>query len=198
MRLLPIVVLLLATSPRLFASGSAKGFYGIDAGVYCTNAHQRLTLSSSLATEASSLLGYLRLKSGISLGKEFFIEPSLLFTLPWRKGADGSAKVFYGHFALDLAVPLFSFLAVRLGPGIHSTFLLSSDEDVSLQNGSSSSFSTFHVPGAALFTMSFAFQAALQIKFSRSISMHLDVYAMNPLNSSRRNFDAAAGLGILL
>lgn len=188
----PIALTLLLFSPVVSAATS------LDLGAYGSNLFQRFSAPDGLASEVSSLSGFVRLRQGIGLGKDFFLEPAVGLLLPWRTGADGNVKVFTAHFDLPLLVPLFSFLAFRAGPGLQWTAFLSTPQEVSLNNGSATNLSTFHMPGRFRSLLAFIAEAGFIIRFSPKVALNLDAYVPNIASQDRRRLHGAITLGVTL
>lgn len=146
--------------------------------------------------EVSSLSGFVRVRPAISLGKRFFFEPSLGFVVPWRTNVDGSTKVFPVQIDLDLSVPVLSFLALRLGPGIYSQIIYGSGGVVSLNNGDS--VSNFYAPDGTSLSFTFTTQVGIELLLSQVVSINFDLYALDFMSQSRRTFQGSATLGIKL
>jgi len=171
------------------------GAFAIDAGVYATHLEDRFYVANENRSKVSHFTGMLRLRPMISLGKNWYFEPALGILLPWHASVDGSAKVFTSHFDLGLTVPIFSFLALRVGPGVQWTGILSKGEVIEQNNGNGTS--DFYMPGRFSSGYLFTVQGALVIKVKR-ISVSFEAYVSNVVNRLRRTIDGAVMLGVTL
>jgi hypothetical protein len=179
----------------LFAEKTRKSGVSVDAGAFMTNIKERFSAPSGMGGELSTLTGYLRVRPLLSLGKSFYFEPALGTALPWRSGADGSAKAFSTHFELMLAKEIKKF-RVRLGPGLFWGLHLSSSEEVGLNNGMGES--TFYTPGRSTNVFLITLNAGLGVWLWEKLSLNLDVFTLQPFSSTRRRFNGALTLGIKL
>lgn len=140
--------------------------------------------------------GFFRARPGFHLGKAFYFEPSFGLVLPWKSGLDGSVKSFVFQGGLDLGIPLFSFLKFRLGPGLLGIWNASKGKTVKLSNGTGTS--DFFNPNLTVIQFLYTVDGGLGVRFSNHISLHLDAYVMNIANRSKRSFNGAATVGIIL
>lgn len=175
---------------------AGKNFWALDLGAHATNLEQRFSAPSGYSGKVGSLVGFLRLRRGYSLGKNFYFEPSYAVLLPWRTSADGTTKTFTSQLDLDLGVPLFKFLKFRVGPGLQWLFILPSGQSVDLDNGTSTS--TFFTPSKVANSFVATVQSGFEIRFSRKISLNLDVFFLDIASRDRRHYNAAASLGVTL
>lgn len=178
-------------------SRASFGALAIDAGVYATHLEDRFYVPDEFRPKVSHVTGMLRLRPMFSLGKGFFFEPALGILLPWHSGADGNVKVFTSHFDLGLGIPIFSFLGLRLGPGLQWTGIVSSGAAIELNNGSATSTSTFYTPGKFASTYLLTVQGALVIKIKR-VSINFECYVTDVASRLRRAIDGAVMLGVQL
>lgn len=191
-------VFLAAAFTPLYAASSGetgKKFFFLEAGAYTYNLRDRFSVPEEYKSKVSAVKGYLRLHPGFSLGKGWYFEPSFGTMLPTRNGVDGSSSAFDSHFAFQLAIPLFSFLRFRIGPGVEWCWFLSKEEAVPLNNGSSTSTSTFYTPGRSTHVFLFTATGGLSIRLHNRWSIFLDVYVPEVLSKTRRNYNASATVG---
>jgi hypothetical protein len=175
----------LLISCTLSRAAESSSFTILDIGAYTSNLQS--TTSSA---------GFLRLRHGFPVGKKLFFEPSFGAVLPWQSGVDGFEKIFTFHLNLDVAVPLFSFLRWRVGPGLMFLFYVQSGESVQLNNATTTS--TYYVPGGVTIGFLGTIQTGLDIAFSRRISLSLDIFTLDIASDARRRFNGALTLGFFL
>jgi len=187
----------MAIASQAWASGNnAEGYFAIDAGMFGTNLAQRFGAPAGYGSEVSSLTGFLRFRKGFSLGKRFYFEPSLALALPWRTNVDGSTMIFPIQFDLDVSVPIFSFLAIRLGPGIYSQLVYGSGGVVQLNNGDS--FANFAAPSGLSMSFTFTTEIGLEILLFHHVSLNFDAYVLAIASQARRTYQGAISLGVKL
>lgn len=176
------------------AGGS--NYVTLDFGAYGTNLKERVTVTKEMQRHVSSIHGFLRLRRGFHLGKHFFLEPGFGLVLPWRAGADGTTKTITTHIDLAFRIPVFSFLSFRAGPGVQWLAILSKQEAITLNNGTSTS--VFYTPGGTANVWLFSVQTALEVHFSRVVSLNLGAYVSDIGSPLRRRYNGVVSLGISL
>ena len=172
--------------------GSSKGGVFLEPGAYVTQIGERLDAASGKEGTVSTLSGFVRLRTSASLGKNWFFDPALGTMLPWRSGVDGSVKTFMTHLNLDLAKQ-WRWFKVRMGPGIFWQWMRSSEEAVSLNNGTGTS--TFYTPGRSESVFLVTANAGLSFRLSPRIFLNTDVYVLQVFSSARRGFNGTITLG---
>lgn len=171
----------------------------LDGGAYVDNVAQRLNAPAGYASEVSSLTGYFRLRRAVAIGKSnWAFEPALAMLFPWRSGRDGFEKAFTFQLNLDLTYDLFRFLTLRAGPGIEYLMIVSIDERVPLNNGSSTTTSTFYVPGGVSNGFQFNWGVGWELRLFSRVSLNADFWATQIASSKRRRYQAALSLGFKL
>lgn len=180
------------------AASRSQSRYVLDFGGYVDNIEQRFKAPAGYASEVSNLSGFTRIRYGIALGKDWYLEPQLTLLLPWRTSADGSTRTFVTHFDLDLSVPLFSFLSFRAGSGIYNTLVWGSGASVQLNNGSATSTSTFYAPDAILVSFALSAHAGLQFNLSDHWFFNIDAYGLQIMSAARRSIHGAVSIGFSL
>lgn len=173
----------------------AKADFYLDGGAYVTQLSQRLNAASGLAGEMSTLSGFLRGRPVLSIGKNYYWEPSLGFMFPWRKGNDGSTKTLISHLAFDFSKK-WSWFKLRVGPGIFWQYIMSDAESVVLDNGTSTS--TFYTPERNVSIYLIILQGGITFQLSQKMDLNADIYTLQPLSGSRRRFNASLTLGFKL
>lgn len=192
-----LLTLAIAAGPaRGEPASRGRGGVAVDLGAYGTNLEQRFSVAKEYQSQVSAISAFFRIRPRLHLGKGIFFEPALGFLVPWRSGADGNTKTFTGHLDLAVHFPLFSFLGIRLGPGLQSVATVSSGEAVTLNNGTSTS--TFYTPGRFSNSLLLTVQGGLVINFSQRICLMLETYVPEVANRARRRFHGVATLGYTL
>jgi len=181
-----------------FFCRGAWGALALDVGAYATHLEDRFYVPEEFRPKVSHLSGFLRLRPILSLGRRWAFEPALGLLLPWRSGADGNVKLFTAHFDLGLSFRPFSFISLRVGPGVQWIGILSSGQAVELNNGSASNTSTFYTPGKFGSGFLFTVQGALAVHFSSRLSLSFELYVANASNSLRRAVDGLVAVGFVL
>lgn len=184
--------------PLLAASSSSewKNYFFIEAGAYAYNLRQRFSVPPGYDKSVSAIKGFTRLHPGFSLGKGWHFEPSFGTMLFTRDGIDGKSSVFDSHLALQLALPFWGPFRFRIGPGMEWVWLLSKEQDVDLNNGTS--VSTFYTPGRSTHVFLFTATAGFTIRLHNRWAIHLDVYVPEIMSKLRREYHASASLGVRL
>lgn len=166
----------------------------LDGGLYVDNLRKRSqTFEPGLTSTAS---GFLRLRPAFSLGKEWYFEPGVGMVIPWRTGYDGTTRVYTFHLDLDVRIPLFSFVDLRIGPGIHWVRMTSVGETVSLNNGNG--YSSFYLPSGHSDAFLMTVQGGLYFPLYKSWSLSLETTVLEIADGQGRDFNFAALLGFTL
>jgi hypothetical protein len=186
------VFLILFPAILMAESSPLKGAVALEGGTYVTQIQERLPAPSGTASQVSTLAGFFRLRTYSSLGKNWYFEPGLGTMVPWRSGVDGSTKTFMTHLNLDLAKH-WRWFSLRLGPGIFWQWILSTEEEVVLNNGSG--HNSFYTPGDSSSIFLVTADAGLGFQFSRAISLNLDLYVLQAMSQARRCLNGTVTLG---
>ncbi|MBI4404464.1 MAG: hypothetical protein HY537_09900 [Deltaproteobacteria bacterium] len=173
-----------------------KNFFALDAGIYLPSLEQRFSAPTGYKNSTGPLSGFLRLRRGFHLGKQYFLEPSLGVLLPWRTSYDGSSKTFTTQFDLDLTLPVFVFLRARTGPGLQWQLFVPSGETVRLNNGTD--YSYFFTPAKAVSTWVLTWLVGFEVRFSSSFSLNLDAIVLDLASRQRRNYEGVVSVGVVL
>lgn len=175
------------------AADKTPNFWSVDAGLYVTELEERL---STQGGDASVLTGAARLRRGWHLGRGIFFEPSLGAVFPWKSGVDGNVRQYTFLVGLDFGYAPWSFLRLRGGPGMHWMIVDSTEQTVSLQNGTGTS--DFYIPGAFRHGFIFTANAGLELLFFQRVSLVADLYLLNPASADRRRLYASLLVGVRL
>lgn len=172
------------------------GFLSLDLGAYGVHVDLKMNARTGEKSTVGAVLGMARLRGGINLGKNFFIEPSVTGLIPWRSGNDGNTKIFTFQGEFNLSYFLFSFLKVKAGPGLYVLWLISSASTVSLNNGTSTS--NFYLPGRQVVSFQHSVNGGFEFRLSKRFSLNLDTYVLNIGNKTKRSFNGSVSIGYLL
>ncbi|MEZ4751754.1 MAG: hypothetical protein R3B54_14330 [Bdellovibrionota bacterium] len=174
-----------------------RPFLSLDLGVLGLSLDQRFTVKPDNATLASSIAGFARLRKGWKLSNSFLLEPALGMRVPWRSGADGTVLLFTFQGEFSLGWQITNFIKLRVGPGLQWE-MVGFGETVTLNNGGSSS--DFYAPAgfSHSFTPSGNVGSGVYSFCSRSITLNLDTFVLNPISNSRRRFNNAISIGFKL
>lgn len=187
---------LISLAEPLRAASSGVNFLALDAGLFANNVVGRANALAVDKPEVSHFSVYVRLRRGLHLGKGFYFEPAFSTLIPWYSGVDGSTKQFTFHTDFPLLVPVFSFLHLRLGPGLEWQLLTSSGASIVLDNGTSTE--TFYTPAGVRLIALATVGLGLGIRLSRKIGLNVDVTVLSVASPTRRSYQASAGLGVYL
>lgn len=191
------LIIFLSLSATAESKGNlGKGFFFVEAGGYVNNIKQRLDAPSGYASRLSTLKGYLRIHPGFSLGKNWYFEPSLGTMLPTRDGIDGNNSAFESQLALQVSLPLFSFMRFRAGPGIEWVLMISKLQSVPLNNGVD--YSTFYTPSRSTNVFLLTATAGFTFLLHNRWMIGMDLYMPGFLSSLRRRYNASLTLGFRL
>jgi hypothetical protein len=158
------------------------------------NIDQRFSAPSGYASLDSSVYGVIHLRKGYHLGSSFYFEPSLALALPWRTDADSGSLIFPVDLALNLVVPLFRFLNFHIGPGLYTLIYIGAGSPVTENNGTSTS--TFYAASGVTLGFNIKPQTGFEWMFTKSISLYLDLFLINPMEAARRTLNGSLSLGI--
>jgi hypothetical protein len=183
----------------LFAASSelqAKTSYTLDLGAYGDNLLQRLAASPSYAGEVSTIAGFARFRPIIQLSSSINFEPSIAFLVPWRSGNDGFAKTITAIAGLDLGWSVNSWFKLRAGTALQWNLVWGQGASVTLNNGTGTA--TFYTPDGMSNGFLFLVEAGMEIQFTSSVSVGVELFASRVMNAEQRRFLGAAYLGIYL
>lgn len=175
---------------------TSRHFFGIELGAYHDAVVDKYASPSNVRQEVGALFGIIRIKRAFTLSKRFTFDPSVGGLFPWSAGSDGTARKFIAHTSLDMGANLFSFLKFRLGPGVQMFWLVTEEQDIELQNGTSTS--TFYVPGGTVFGALLTVQTALEIRLHQRWYLNLELHTLSIASRERRRFNVLATLGFIL
>ncbi|MCB0406392.1 MAG: hypothetical protein KDD51_16540, partial [Bdellovibrionales bacterium] len=140
--------------------------------------------------------GFARLRKGWKLSNTFLFEPALGLRVPWRSGADGTVLIFTFQAEANLGWQITNFVKLRIGPGVQWDMTVGFGETVTLNNGASTS--DFYAPAGFSHSFTPSGNLGLEFSFSRSITLNLDTFVLNPISNSRRRFNGAVTIGFKL
>lgn len=178
------------------AASKGANYFALDAGLFSNNVVGKAQALEEDQTQVSHYSFYARLRRGFHLGKNFFFEPALGTLVPWYTGVDGNTKQFTFHTDVPFSIPIFSFLKLRMGPGLEWQWIVTKAETISLNNGTSTS--DFYIPGGNRLIILMTVQAGLEIRFSQHICLNGDVTVLSVASKERRSYQVSLGLGVYL
>jgi hypothetical protein len=173
-----------------------RNYSRLDLGAFMSNIDRRLTAPKGYASEVSSVLGFLRFRRGLRLGRGSFFEPSAALVLPWRSDADGGVLIFPIILDANFMLPLSRGIHVRAGFGVYSEAFVGTGSNIYLNNGTG--YSTFYSASGLSFSFNLKPELGIEVTLSRRLSLNLDVFSLAVFNGLRRSIQGSASLGITL
>ena len=170
--------------------------WSVGVGLYGSNLEQRVTVPREYQNKVSEITGHLRVSRAFPFRTRFAFRPTLGALAPWRSGEDGSPKTFTFLGSLLFGWRAFSFLELRLGPGLQYLLMTSRAETLTLNNGTGTS--PFHTPGRTSHAFLAVVQGGLAISVYRNWTFHLESVVTDLASRSRRRYHGIVAVGIPL
>lgn len=175
------------------ASCHAASKLGLDLGVHADNVIQR---TDPQTAGLSRLTAFSRARLHIPIVGRLQWEPSLGLLLPWRTDNEGAVRTLTTQLGTDFALGITSWMRWRAGVSLQAIIAMSAGQGIELNNGTGTS--TFYSPGGISTAWLFLVGSGFEWPLSAKISIGVEVWCSQVLDSARRRLHGAGYLGVAL